>query len=105
MTGADYFIEHVVPNFFSHVSALFVANSGNGALFVVDTTSDDPVADARAITLREGDRTGVSLCGPDGLLEQLGPTDGADLVVVENGSCTAATPRVVQIYLAGDWPD
>jgi hypothetical protein len=27
---------------------LFVANAGNGALFAVDTTSDDPVADARA---------------------------------------------------------
>jgi DNA-binding beta-propeller fold protein YncE len=80
-------------------NTLFVANAGNGALFVVDTTSDDPVADARAITLREGDRTGVSLCGPDGLLEQLGPTDGADLIVVENGGCTAATPRVVRIYL------
>jgi hypothetical protein len=80
-------------------STLFVANMGNGALFVVDTTSDDPVADAREIRLREGDRTDVSLCGPDGLLEQLGPTDGADLVVVENGSCTAATPRVVRIFL------
>jgi sugar lactone lactonase YvrE len=80
-------------------STLFVANAGNGALFVVDTASDDPVADARAITLREGDRTGVSLCGPDGLLEQLGPTDGADLVVVENGGCTAARPRIVRIFL------
>jgi len=80
-------------------STLFVANAGNGALFVGDTTSDVPAADARAITLREGDRTGVSLCGPDGLLEQLGPTDGADLAVVANGGCTAATPRVARIFL------
>jgi DNA-binding beta-propeller fold protein YncE len=80
-------------------NTLFVANAGSGSLFVVDTTSDDPVADARALTLREGDKTGVSLCGPDGLLEQLGRTDGADLVVVENGGCTAATPRVVRIFL------
>ena len=78
---------------------LFVTNTGNGVLFAVDTTSDDPVADARAVTLREGDRTGVSLCGPDGLLAVLGPTDGTDLVVVENGGCTAATPRVVRIWL------
>ena len=78
---------------------LFVTNTGNGVLFAVDTTSDDPVADARAVTLREGDRTGVSLCGPDGLLAVLGPTDGTDLVVVENGGCTAATPRVVRIFL------
>jgi DNA-binding beta-propeller fold protein YncE len=80
-------------------NTLFVANAGSGSLFVVDTTSDDPVADARALTLREGDKTGVSLCGPDGLLETLGPTDGADLIVVENGDCTAATPRVVRIWL------
>ncbi len=80
-------------------STLIVANAGNGALFAVETTSDDPVADARAITLSEGDRTGVSLCGPDGLLGVLGPTDGTDLIVVENGDCTAATPRVVRIYL------
>jgi hypothetical protein len=80
-------------------STLVVANAGNGALFAVDTTSDDPVADARAITLSEGGRTGVSLCGPDGLLGVLGPTDGTDLIVVENGGCTAATPRVVRIYL------
>jgi hypothetical protein len=80
-------------------NTLFVANAGNGALFAVDKTSDDPVADARAITLSEGDRTGVSLCGPDGLLGILGPTDGTDLIVVENGDCTAATPRVVRIYL------
>ena len=80
-------------------NTLFVANAGNGALFTVETTSDDPVADARAITLSEGDRTGVSLCGPDGLLGVLGPTDGTDLIVVENGDCTAATPRVVRIVL------
>jgi hypothetical protein len=80
-------------------STLFVANVGNGALFAVDTTSADPVADARALTLSEGDRTGVSLCGPDGMLGVLGPTDGTDLIVVENGSCTAATPRVVRIWL------
>jgi hypothetical protein len=76
-------------------------NAGNGALFAVDKTSDDPVADAHAITLSEGCRTGVSLCGPDGLRGVLGPTDGTDLLVVENGTCTAATPRVVQNSL--DW--
>jgi hypothetical protein len=80
-------------------STLVVANAGNGALFAVDTTSDDPVADARAITLSEGDRTGVSLCGPDGLLGVFGRTDGTDLIVVENGGCTAATTRVVRIEL------
>jgi streptogramin lyase len=82
-------------------NTLIVANAGNGALFAVDTTSGDPVADARAIPLSEGDRTGVSLCGPDGLLGVLGRTDGTDLIVVENGDCAAATPRVVQICL--DW--
>jgi hypothetical protein len=41
----------------------------------------------------------VSLCGPDGLLGVLGPTDGTDLIVVENGDCAAATPRVVRIVL------
>ena len=84
---------------------LIVANTGSGALFAVGMTSDDPVADARAIPLIEGYSTGVSLCGPDGLLGVLSPTDGTDLIVVENGGCTAATPRVVQIYLEGDWPD
>jgi sugar lactone lactonase YvrE len=78
---------------------LVVANVGNGALFAVDPTSDDPVADARAITLSEGDSTGVSLCGPDGLLVVTGRTDGDDLIVVENGGCTAATPRIVRIEL------
>jgi sugar lactone lactonase YvrE len=47
-------------------STLIVANEGNGALFAVETTSDDPVADARAITLSEGNRTGVSLAAPTG---------------------------------------
>jgi hypothetical protein len=83
---------------------LIVANAGNGALFAVETTSDDPVADARAITLSEGNRTGVSLCGPDGLLGVLGRGDGTDLIVVENGDCTAATPRVVWIGLDGWLP-
>jgi hypothetical protein len=78
---------------------LIVSNSGNGALFAVDKASDDPVADARTITLSEGNRTGVSLCGPDGLLGILGRTDGTDLILVENGDCAAATPRVVQIFL------
>lgn len=76
---------------------LIVANVGNGALFAVDPASDDPASDARAITLSEGTTAGATLCGPDGLVSVPGSDD--EIVVVENGGCTAATPRVVRVTL------
>lgn len=76
---------------------LIVANVGAGTLFAVDPESTDPVADARPISLFEGNTGNVALCGPDGLLGVPGSDD--EIVVVENGGCAAATPRVVRISL------
>lgn len=76
---------------------LIVANAGGGSLFAVDSGSTNPVADARAIALFEGNNGNVSLCGPDGLLGVPGSDD--EIVVVENGGCAAAAPRVVRIAL------
>lgn len=59
-----------------------------------------PRSDARAITLSEGTAADVALCGPDGLVSVPGSDD--EIVVVENGGCTAATPRVVSVTLALD---
>jgi len=76
---------------------LVVANVGNGTIFAVDPASTNPVADARLITLSQGTTANVALCGPDGLLGVPGSAD--EVVVVENGGCTAAVPRVVRITL------
>lgn len=79
---------------------LIVANVGAGTLFAVDPESTDPVADARPISLFEGNTGNVTLCGPDGLLGVPGSDD--EIVVVENGGCAAAAPRVVRIALELD---
>lgn len=76
---------------------LIVANAGSGSLFAVDPESTNPVADARAITLFQGNTGNVSLCGPDGLLAVPGSDD--EVVVVENGGCATPVPRVVRITL------
>jgi hypothetical protein len=76
---------------------LIVANVGAGTLFAVDPTSTNPVADARAIPLFEGNTGNVTLCGPDGLIGVPGSDD--EIVVVENGGCTPSAPRVVRITL------
>jgi sugar lactone lactonase YvrE len=76
---------------------LIVANVNNGTLFAVDPESTNPVADARLITLREGNDANVILCGPDGLLGVPGQDD--EIIVVENGGCMPAAPRVVRITL------
>jgi hypothetical protein len=47
--------------------------------------------------LSEGTTADVALCGPDGLVSVPGSDD--EIVVVENGGCTAATPRIVRATL------
>jgi hypothetical protein len=68
-----------------------------GGLAAPPAGGDDPVADARAIPSSEGTTAGVALSGPDGLVSVPGSDD--EIVVVENGGCTAATPRVVRVTL------
>lgn len=77
---------------------LVVSNVGSGTLFTVDPESQDPAANVRRIVLSEEGRDGdITLCGPDGLLGVPGSDGG--LIVVENGGCSPAAPRIIRITL------
>jgi hypothetical protein len=73
---------------------LIIANNG---LIAVDPNSDNAASTVRTISLTENGAP-ITLCGPDGL--ETVPNSNTDLVVVENGSCTAARDRVVRVCLA-----
>lgn len=67
-------------------------------LVAVDPNSNTPASSVRHINLTEAGAA-ATLCGPDGL--QAVPNSTTDLIVVENGSCSA-TPdrdRVVRVTL------
>jgi len=67
-------------------------------LSAVDPDSNNAAATVRSISLAENG-TPITLCGPDGL--ETVPGSSTDLIVVENGSCTAARDRVVRVSLRG----
>jgi hypothetical protein len=72
---------------------LIIASNG---LVAVDSTSINPASTVRVISLTEGGAA-ATLCGPDGL--QTVPGSNNQIVVVENGGCTAARERVVRVTL------
>jgi len=72
---------------------LIIASNG---LVAVDSTSNNPASTVRTLSLTEGGAA-ATLCGPDGLQTVPGSTN--QIVVVENGSCTAARERVVRVTL------
>jgi len=72
---------------------LIIASNG---LVAVDSTSNNPAATVRLLTLSENGAA-ATLCGPDGL--QTVPGSNNQIVVVENGSCPAARERVVRVTL------
>jgi sugar lactone lactonase YvrE len=67
-------------------------------LIAVDPDSNNAASTVRSISLTEAGAA-VTLCGPDGL--ETVPNSNTDLIVVENGSCTAARDRVVRVSLRG----
>jgi hypothetical protein len=69
--------------------------ASNGRLVAVDAASNTPASTLRILNLTEAGAA-VTLCGPDGL--QAVPNTN-DIVVVENGSCTAGRERVVRVTL------
>ena len=69
--------------------------ASNGRLVAVDAASSNPASTLRILNLTEAGAA-VTLCGPDGL--QAVPNTN-DIVVVENGSCTAGRERVVRVTL------
>ena len=80
--------------------SLVVANVGRGTLVKLDPASTDPGRGARVIPLVDAQtKAPVTLCSPDGLELVPGSTDR--LIVVENGGCTAKTPRISEVTLPG----
>jgi sugar lactone lactonase YvrE len=78
---------------------LIVANVGRGTLVAVDPESQKPDRGARTLSLSDvRSHAPVTLCSPDGLERLPGSAD--TLVVVENGGCSAKTPRISQVTLA-----
>jgi sugar lactone lactonase YvrE len=75
---------------------LIIGNTDH--LIAVDPDSNNAASTVRSISLTESGAA-VTLCGPDGL--ETVPNSNTDLVVVENGSCTAARERVVRVSLRG----
>ena len=76
---------------------LVVSNGDSGMLFPVSPNSADPADDLTPIALTEGG-VEVTLCGPDGLSAVPGTSD---VVVVENGFCASAIPRVSRVSIEG----
>jgi sugar lactone lactonase YvrE len=77
---------------------LIVANVGRGTLVELDPEATDVSRGARVIDLVDAaTRAPVTLCSPDGLDRP--PGTQRILVVVENGGCTAKTPRISEITL------
>lgn len=80
--------------------ALIVANVGRGTLVKLDPASTDPGRGATVIPLVDAQtRAPVTLCSPDGL--ELVPGSSNQLIVVENGGCSAKTPRISEVTLPG----
>lgn len=78
--------------------ALIVANVGRGTLVRLDPASTDPGRGASVIPLVDAQtKAPVTLCSPDGL--ELVPGTKDKLIVVENGGCTAKTPRISEVTL------
>lgn len=78
--------------------ALIVANVGRGTLVRLDPASTDPGRGAAIIPLIDAQtRAPVTLCSPDGL--ELVPGSNDKLIVVENGGCSAKTPRISEVTL------
>jgi len=75
---------------------LIIGNTDH--LSAVDPDSNNAASTVRSISLTENGIP-VTLCGPDGL--ETVPSSSTDLIVVENGSCTAARDRVVRVSLRG----
>lgn len=72
--------------------SLIVASGAD--LFVINPAS--PATNIRALSLTL-DGAAATLCGPDGLVAVPGTTN--QLIVVENGFCTAGVPRVIKLTL------